>query len=660
MKTIHLLLIGLFFSAFAFPQSVNDLIESTKAQVEKEESLEKKAKLYGDLSWYYAAISADSSYKYGHKSLDLAKQISNDTLIAQAYNDLGTVYFIKGDYNTSQEYCRNSYKIRKKLNDQKGLASLHVKMANNFNRMSQYDSSMYYYLKAHKYFEDEKNIVEQMNIESNISATYYMMGNNEKAIEYLEKPIDYFEETESYQLLSNAVANLGNIYYSIGDTINAIKAYERAEKEGIKAGNHRVLGVVYNNMGEIYSKKKQHQKAVDYILKSIEKREGTGSETELASSYLSLSFNYFRMGNFEKAKPNLLEIAGIFENSKSQEKLDDVYLLLSYIYATEGKTDSLNYYSGKFYDTRSKLIREQIISSTQDLETKYQTEKKEKELVETRADLAERELKLKQKNNLILGTSALALVLALIGYLLYNQQKLKNRQLQKENELKEALHQIAIQNQLQEQRLHISRDLHDNIGAQLTFIISSLDNIKYGLKSENTKLGDKLKGISTFTSNTIYELRDTIWAMNKTSISVEDLFARITNFMDKAREMSEQIKFSFHADEEICRKYFFTSVEGMNIYRIIQESVHNALKYAGAKNIDVKIEETTNALRIKIEDNGTGFDEKAIDPGNGLNNIRKRAKEIKGKVSVKSQPKQGTTITLKIPKPNTNRQKKAS
>src|SRR5690606_7035306 len=127
------------------------------------------------------------------------------------------------------------------------------------------------------------------------------------------------------------------------------------------------------------------------ILKSIEVREETGSETELASSYLSLSFNYFRMGNFEKAKPNLLKIVGVFENSKSQEKLDDVYLLLPYIYAAQGKTDSLNYYSGRFYDARSKLIREQIISSTQDIEAKYQTEKKEKELVETRADLVERE-----------------------------------------------------------------------------------------------------------------------------------------------------------------------------------------------------------------------------------------------------------------------------
>ena len=70
----------------------------------------------------------------------------------------------------------------------------------------------------------------------------------------------------------------------------------------------------------------------------------------------------------------------------------------------------------------------------------------------------------------------------------YNQQKLKNRQLQKENELKDALIKIETQNRLQEQRLRISRDLHDNIGAQLTFIISSIDYLKYGFEIKNEKL----------------------------------------------------------------------------------------------------------------------------------------------------------------------------
>src|SRR5690606_2488490 len=201
----------------------------------------------------------------------------------------------------------------------------------------------------------------------------------------------------------------------------------------------------------------------------------------------------------------------------------------------------------------------------------FETEKKENEILKQRAQLAEKDLVVRRKNLWLFGSLGFALVLALLGYLLFNQQKLKNRQLQKEVELKFALAKIETQNQLQEQRLRISRDLHDNIGAQLTFIISSIDNLKYGFKDISEKLGNKLSSISNFTSQTIYELRDTIWAMNKECITFEDLQSRIANFIEHAKNASEKIEYSFNIDKNVNDSLVFSSVEGMNIYRIIQE-----------------------------------------------------------------------------------------
>ncbi|TYA76037.1 histidine kinase, partial [Seonamhaeicola marinus] len=154
--------------------------------------------------------------------------------------------------------------------------------------------------------------------------------------------------------------------------------------------------------------------------------------------------------------------------------------------------------------------------------------KKEKEILAQRAQIAEKELNINRKNMQLLGLGVLAIVLSVFGYLVYKQQKLKNKQLQKENQLKEALSKIETQNKLQDQRLRISRDLHDNIGAQLTFIISSIENLQYGFKISNTNLTNKLTGISSFTKDTINELRDTIWAMNKNEISLTDLQIRIS------------------------------------------------------------------------------------------------------------------------------------
>src|SRR5690606_32195444 len=123
------------------------------------------------------------------------------------------------------------------------------------------------------------------------------------------------------------------------------------------------------------------------------------------------------------------------------------------------------------------------------------------------------------------------------------------------------------QNKLEEQRLAISRDLHDNIGAQLTFIISSLDNLKYGFSIEDEKLKNRLSGISTFTRSTITELRDTIWAMNKDEISFSDLRTRIANFIESAQSAAHNIQFDFYLDNNIPNTLSLSSLKGINVYR---------------------------------------------------------------------------------------------
>ena len=233
--------------------------------------------------------------------------------------------------------------------------------------------------------------------------------------------------------------------------------------------------------------------------------------------------------------------------------------------------------------------------------------------------------------------------------MVYNQQNLKNRQLQKEGELKAALVKIETQNKLQEQRLRISRDLHDNIGSQLTFIISSIDNLKYGFKDMGDKLSGKLSSISGFTSQTIYELRDTIWAMNKNNIAFEDLQARISNFIDKAKIASEKTKFNFDIGSNVNTAHLFTSVEGMNIYRIIQEAVNNALKYSEASEITVNISEVESSFIITINDNGKGFDKENTDVGNGLLNMKKRGRDIGANVEINSSMSNGTAVVVKVP-----------
>jgi len=250
----------------------------------------------------------------------------------------------------------------------------------------------------------------------------------------------------------------------------------------------------------------------------------------------------------------------------------------------------------------------------------------------------------------LFGSLALAIILAIVGYLLYSQQKLKNRQLKQEGELRAALAQIETQNKLQEQRLLISRDLHDNIGAQLTFIISAIENLKYfdPIKEQLTQRYDT---IANFTKQTITELRDTIWAMNAGQVSWEQLSGRISDYLQRAQLTDEKVSFEFLGGENLEPNLRFDSASGIQIYRVLQEAIQNAIKYSEASAIQVSISQEKNTLKLQIKDNGKGFEESKITPGNGLYNMRKRAEELGGSLRIQSKTDEGTTITLTWPIP---------
>ena len=301
---------------------------------------------------------------------------------------------------------------------------------------------------------------------------------------------------------------------------------------------------------------------------------------------------------------------------------------------------------------KSLAVKEQIFSTENaeaiaNLETQFKVADSERNLAETRANLAESQLKVDQRNIFIFGIVALTFFVLISGYFFFRQQKLKNSQLEKEAELKSALARIETQNQLQDQRLRISRDLHDNIGSQLAFIISSIDNLKYGIEG-TTSMSNKLGEISEFSRQTIYELRDTIWAMNKADISVDDLQARISNFIENAKRAST-VNFQFNVENSLSEEIYFNSVQGMNIYRVIQETVNNALKHSEASKIIIRFSLSAKEARIEICDNGNGFDEQSIQFGNGLNNMKKRAKDLMGEIKFLSDPNNGTKVILIVP-----------
>lgn len=550
-------------------------------------------------------IPQDSIISLFQKNLKEAEKISYELGMADAYSQLSLVYGYQGKYEESTKNSIEGIKLYEKLNQLDRLADYYAEMG--------YTMKYRDLKKALYYMQKGKAVAEANNFENELKDIYNNYGVLKEINNELDSALYYFNSGLEIKLKLN-------------DSI----------------------GVPYSwsNMAGVYGLQENFSKSREYFNKSLQQRLIWADSLGIAENYTQLGEVFMAEKKWSNAIPFMHKSLPISLKKNYQNLTQYNYKMLSDIYKKLNNADSALYYFEQYSAVKDSVHSIKVQESISALNIEFETEKKENQLLEQRVQLAEKDLEVRRKNTLIFGSLALALILGLLGYLLYNQQRLKNRQLQKEGELKTALAKIETQNKLQEQRLRISRDLHDNIGAQLTFIISSIDNLKFGFTDIGEKLGNKLSSISNFTTQTIYELRDTIWAMNKEAITFEDLQVRIANFIEHARNASEKTEFSFNIDPSVDQSYIFTSVQGMNVYRIIQESVNNSLKYSSAEEIEVNISKKEDQHYIEIIDNGIGFNPDTVELGNGLNNLKKRAAEIGGNIEIISRTNRGTRVTL--------------
>lgn len=627
----------LLLPMWAVSQNAQDIIDGLKTELKAKPNAQKTAVIYSDLTWYYANVSLDSALYYGSKAIQESKKLGDSTLLAQVYSDLGAVYLRNNDLNHSKESYLKSYAIRKLRNDQKGLAKINNNLGSVYLDQQQFPQAMKAFLEALRYFEsvgDDTNVAVN---KGNLGLLFVKLKNYKNAIKYLKPSIEFAEKNKLTDRLCEFYLNIGNAYKEMRDTVQAVAYYDKSIRNCELVSNKKAQAIALQNKGLMQPKNNINQSQALFD-KSRQINTQVSSTYDLANLNISIARNLMKAKKYAEAKKLLLSGLKVFDVNNARNDLMISYKLLVPIYAYLKMPDSVAYYNEKYAETNDKILQLSTQKITAELEAKYQTAKKEKLLLE-------KESQARQQQHLILILSLLALFIALVGYLIYRQQKLRNRQQQQEFQLKSAIAQIETQNQLQQQRLTISRDLHDNIGAQLTFIISSVDNIKYAFNIGNEKLDAKLQHISNFTKSTIVELRDTIWAMNANELTFEDLRARMLNFLENAKLAQEQIDFRFEIDPDL-NTVELGSVTGMNLYRTMQEAINNALKYAHATQISIVTKKIDASVSIQIRDNGIGFDKETAILGNGLQNMQQRIESIGGVFTLQAAPGQGTSITI--------------
>ncbi len=632
------------------PDKARKVITTGIAEAEKHHDNNIKAILFVKLIEYNTYIrDFKGAYKRFEAARDFAVSKKEYLQLGCAYNQIAETFHHSENYDAALRHFEKADSVYASIDDKIGVVIAKNNIANIYQEKGKYDLAVKNYLIAINDIDTTQYRYIKVEMFNSVSSLYAKLADYNKAAFYTRKAIKTALLDKKWH-----PENLVDTYIALADILQQQKAFadsgkilDKAEAITKSPGVQAKRFFVLQSRASLLMLQNKNEEAIRVINEALilgKRYKMNNTETFTLRSNLSKLY----AGKNEEDKSLLIsqELLGEATTSKRLYAMMQSYFDLSEAYSKKGDYKKAFDNHVLYVAYKDSVLGSEKQNFIKDAEVRYETAKKEKLLAENKVVLLQSRSESERKSSLVLIMGIFSVFVFLTSLLIYRQQRLKNRQKDQEYELKSAITQIETQNKLQEQRLSISRDLHDNIGAQLTFIISSVDAVKYTFDLQNPSLGTKLEQISNFTKSTIVELRDTIWAMNSAGISFENLRARIFNFIEKAKS-SVNVDFRFNIGDGLD-ELALTSVEGMNIYRCIQESVHNSIKHSGADIIDIEVRKVTDGIAITVADNGKGFDSSKQSDGSGLRNMRKRMLDINGSFEVESDT-MGTVISLFLP-----------
>ena len=218
------------------------------------------------------------------------------------------------------------------------------------------------------------------------------------------------------------------------------------------------------------------------------------------------------------------------------------------------------------------------------------------------------------------------------------EQRLQDERLNKEKEIFEATLQAE-----EEQRAHIGRDLHDGVGQMLAYMTLYINMIKSkGIYSLH-EIGELEKSVK-HTLEQVRTLSRTLTPPAIRDLGLRDAVIELINSYGILDKPVFQLKI-YPQDQD----HLVVMEKKHVIYRVIQELLNNAFKYADANKIQVELKIEDDHFKMMYQDDGKGFDTKRIKKGVGLDSMRSRIRFHKGDIAIQTAPGKGVKIQIKIP-----------
>lgn len=415
-----------------------------------------------------------------------AEELDNEKLISDGLTELASIELLRGNLNEAQSIYMEAKRKALISGDRYTITKSKINLGHVFRKKGDIDSSAFYYRQGILNLEEEKNFEKIGYPYMYLGILYGVNGDRAKSVENFKISYDYFNKVIDTTMTATVAVNIANTYMSMNKLDSSEYFLREAIPRFTKLKDTRSLLNAESQLGRLYLYQGKWELANNLIQKATQKAITLDLKPQIVYNYRLLSEAYLAQNNYKEALDAIFNALDICKETGFDQEYPRILKLISKIYFTKG--DYRNAYS---YEKEGNLMEDSIFSEKKklkidELEAKFENEKKEKKI----AKLNEETIKAKLKKTQLLWSISIITIslLSFIGLLVFKQRK--NKQLlEKERDVEIAQRKtIELENTILVNELELKKKELVSSALLISKKNSFLEMLKQKVETKDSKL----------------------------------------------------------------------------------------------------------------------------------------------------------------------------
>jgi tetratricopeptide (TPR) repeat protein len=578
-----------------FILSISLSAQSTKIDslLQKLESVNEqdKASIYNQLAKIGSKNDPQKKIDYAMDALKFAREFEQKEEEFYALVHIGIGYSILSKNEKAVSTHRQALELANKIADKNLMGIAHSNIGIDYKYYGKLDKSLEHFLKSlsikEEIMENSKNSYSERSIGNtlnNIGVIYDEMGEYDKALDYYYRALEIRNTTNDLNGKAATLNNIGIVFEEKGNYQEALKYYQMTVPLKEKIGNYRSISITFLNIGIVYIELGDYDKALEYHFKAQEHISKTNDVYSKANLSNSIADIYLEKDEPGKALPYIKDGLELAKQTDAPRILRDSYKFLSLYYNAVKDYQKAYETQSKYVTINDSLFSQELAGQVAEMQTKYETEKKEKEIEILARDKEIQSLKIKKQSVQLYLLIAFILLAGVISILIFSRFKLKQKQARIELEKK---------NLKTEQRL-----LRSQMNPH--FIFNSMNSIQSYISGNDSFTA------MTYLSKFAQLMRNILENSRKSFIVLSDEINTLELYIELERTRFKQ-KFDYQITIEPGLPVETAYIPPMLIQPFVENSIKHGLRNRTDKGLlEIEFRQNNQFIICIVTDNGVG------------------------------------------------------